>query len=185
MRELTVASSLLFLLLSHQLVYAQAEDETALVLGDGWEQHVGDGWQQYMNYDLEEFLIEQFSNSEQMVIYYAPESGPLYRNKKKEKVFDLWEHYLVVRCWGAPCDATATNKLERIALHSIPLEIDCSLPFNKAVRLLDKEQEIVTELYFDTTGHCFTVGNKSYYSKTRIRGLHDIISQSDISSDTW
>ncbi|MGI9251923.1 MAG: hypothetical protein ACR2PR_12170 [Pseudohongiellaceae bacterium] len=175
----------LFFLLGCQLVYAQTEDEIISVTTTDEDETVftlRDGWEQYMNYDLEKSLVEQLSSSEQMIIYYRTLSTALWHPgfRKKEAIFDGWDHQHTFQC-GRSCEnKEVTSQLKEIALQSIPFETDCPAPFNMAVRLLDGEQVIVTELYFSLGGLCFTVGNQSYYSKMTLKRLSDIIDLSDI-----
>ncbi len=182
-----IVFGVLFFLLGFQLAYAQTADEIISVTTDGDETTftLKNGWEQYMNYDLENFLIEQLSSSQQIEIYYvSPVIANLHRGFRREKevVLNIWNYHFTVECSNS-CNQKVANRLKEIALQSIPIKSGCPPffnMFNKAVRLLDQEQTIIAELYFDTSGLCFIADDQSYYSKMKLESLADIIDLSNL-----
>ncbi|MGI9251920.1 MAG: hypothetical protein ACR2PR_12155 [Pseudohongiellaceae bacterium] len=181
-----IVFGVLFFLLGYQLVYAQTADEIISVTTDEDKTTftLRDDWEQYMNYDLENFLIEQLSSSQQIAIYYvSPITAALHPGfREKEAVLSVWEYHFTVECSNS-CNHRIANRLKEIALQSIPIKSGCPPlfnKFNKAVRLLDQEQTIIAELYFEINGLCFIAGDQSYYSKMKLESLADIIDLSDI-----
>ena len=128
----------------------------------------------YINHALAEFLEEKLLLSSQVVIQHIPNIAIGSRLWERENIVEDWKYKMVLNC-RIDCGGRTASLMKEIARQSIKQVNECPLPLNTLVRLMDDNGKSVLDMYFHQSGHCFMIGEQSYFSKRKFDPLKDFV----------
>lgn len=112
-------------------------------------------------------LEEKLADSNQIAIYHIPNIAIGNRLWGKENIKSDWKYKIVKKCTNT-CSSRSPSLLAEIFKGSIRQINDCPIPLNTLVRLLSRDNKSNLDVYFNQSGHCFTIKGDSYYTDKKV-----------------
>ena len=126
----------------------------------------------YVNKELAKSVEQKMLLSSQVVVRHIPNISIGNRLWEVENIQNDWDYKLTKRC-SKNCGGRRTNLLTKILLQGVKQADECPLPLNTLISLVSYDDKSILNIYFHQSGHCFVIGERSYYSKIKLKPLID------------
>lgn len=123
------------------------------------------------NQELVDFMEERLSQSSMVVIQHIPISVRAWHLREKKSILTDWQYKLILNC-TLDCGGRNKSLLKEIVRRSVRELNGCPLPINTVVRFMNTDESVL-DMYFHQSGHCFTIGEQSYYTNRSFNPLED------------